>query len=200
MNPFRSQNRPGEPEEPRKEGQAAPGASRQPADPADVDQTAALIGQLEQERAVLAGERDEAREAHRRAIADFQNFQRRAYQNEQQAREQAIRGVLGSVIGVMDHFDMALSQDPAKTTPQQIITGVSMAREELNRALQQHGVALIQPARNDPFDPTRHEAVTQQAADGVDPGHVVMSTRAGYTVNDRVVRPAQVIVAPKMGG
>lgn len=189
MNPFRRK-----PDDPLNPDDAAP----LPQTPGSEgpDETAALIEQMDQQIARLTTERDEAIAAHKHALADFQNYQKRAWQNEQQAREQAIRGVLGSVISVVDHFDMALTQDPSKTTAAAIISGVTMIKEELLGALTQHGVGLIKPAKGDPFDPTRHEAVTQQPDPEVTPGNIVMLTRLGYTVNDRVVRPAQVIVAP----
>ncbi len=196
MMPFRSKNNPDDP-------QRAPGPAGEPSGtppPPDVDETQALIEQLDQQIARLSAERDEALDAHKRALADFQNYQRRASTNEQQAREQAVRGVLGSVMSVVDHFDMALGQDPDKTTAAAIISGVTMIKEELLNALTLHGVGLIKPAPGEPFDPTRHEAVTHQPADGVPAGHVSALLRLGYTVNDRVVRPAQVAVASAAPG
>ncbi len=192
MNPFRSKPKPDQPDP---KGEPSPASE----DGHGVDETAALIEQLDQQVARLTSERDEALDAHKRALADYQNYQRRALQNEQWAREQALRGVLSSVMTVLDHFDMALSQDPAKTTTGSIIQGVSMIKNELLMAVQAHGVGLIRPSRNEVFDPQRHEAIMQQSPAGgspVEPGHIVSTLRIGYTVNDRIVRPAQVSVAP----
>lgn len=174
-----------------------PGAAGgQPGQP-DPDETAALIEQLQNDLARALLDRDEARTAHKQALADFQNFQRRAASNEQQAREQGVRGVLYGVITIVDHFDMALTLDPEKSTAKQVIDGVSLIKHELVQVLQTHGVGVVNPGTNSEFDPTRHEAVMQQAADGVAPGKVVKTLRLGYVLNDRLVRPAQVIVAPK---
>ena len=52
---------------------------------------------------------------------------------------------------MIDHFDMALTQDPAKASAQQIIDGVKVIREELLRSLTRHGVTLIQPQANEEF-------------------------------------------------
>lgn len=165
--------------------------------PIDPDETAALIEQLQSDLAKSSLELSEARAAHKQALADFQNYQRRALINEQQAREQGIRGVLFGVINIVDHFEMALSLDPEKTTAKQVIGGVSMIKDELLQALQAQGMGVIKPAPNGEFDPMRHEAIMQQAAEGVHPGHVVATLRLGYTLNDRVIRPAQVSIAPK---
>ncbi|HEX2836835.1 MAG TPA: nucleotide exchange factor GrpE [Phycisphaerales bacterium] len=135
-----------------------------------------------------------------RVMADFQNFQRRAAQNEQTARQSGVSAVATSVVGVIDHFDMALTQDPAKASAQQIIDGVKVIREELLRSLTRHGVTLIQPQANDEFHPGQHEAIMQQPADGVEPGRIVACFQTGYALQEgdtqRILRPAKVSVAP----
>ncbi|MBY0307749.1 MAG: nucleotide exchange factor GrpE, partial [Phycisphaerales bacterium] len=121
--------------------------------------------------------------------------------NEQVAKTDGASRVAADVVQVIDHFDLALGQDLAKATPQSIVDGMKMIRDELLRVLARHGVALISPRPNDPFTPGRHEAVTQQAAEGVEPGNVVATFQQGYTLAtasgaERVIRPAKVSVAP----
>lgn len=133
---------------------------------------------------------------YQRALADFQNYQRRALANEREARDQATRSVAQSILPVLDHCDLALAQDPAKATAEQMFMGVEAIRAELLKALAAFGITRIEPGRNDDFDPTRHSAVTRQEAPGVEPGHIVSTLQAGYTLGDRTVRPAMVAVAP----
>jgi molecular chaperone GrpE len=64
------------------------------------------------------------------------------------------------------------------------------------RVLELHGVALINPKPNDEFDPNRHSAIMQQAAEGVEPGRVSATYQPGYALGDRVIRSAKVAVAP----
>jgi molecular chaperone GrpE len=132
---------------------------------------------------------------YQRSLADFQNYQRRALANEREAGDQATRAVAQSILPALDHSDLALAQDPSKVTAEQMFKGVEAIRAELLKALSAFGVTRIEPARNDPFDPTRHSAVTHQASPGVQPGRVVSTLQAGYTLGDRVVRPAMVAVA-----
>ncbi len=162
---------------------------------ADPDQTAALIDQLQAEVAHVRQERDIAQAAYKQSLADFANYQRRSLVSEQQAREQAIRRVLESVIPVVDHFEMALSQNPETATTQSVIDGVSMIRDELVRALSSQGVGVIKPAAGEPFDATRHKAILQQVVDGAEPGTIVTTVRIGFVLDNRVVRPAEVIVS-----
>ena len=149
----------------------------------------------------LQAELEEAKSRILRLMADFQNYQRRALQNEQVARAEGVAKVASGVVTVIDHFDLALTQDPAKASVEQILSGVRVIREELVKVLAQYGVSLIVPAKNDVFMPGRHEAVMQQAAEGVEPGHVAAAFQAGYLLttynNERVLRPAKVAVAPQ---
>lgn len=161
-----------------------------------VDETSLLIEELQHQVERLTQERDESRTAHIRAVADHQNYHRRALANELTAKEMGIRGVLQSVMPVIDHFDMALLSDPEKVTAKQVMDGVKMIKEELLRALSSHGAVVINPKRGDDFQPHRHEAIMHQPAEGVEPGHVVMTLRVGFEIDGRLVRPAQVSVAP----
>lgn len=138
----------------------------------------------------------DAEAARLRALADFQNYQRRALANEQEAKVQGRTAVVQSLLTLLDHFDIALSQDHSKATAEQIVGGVKMIRDEFVKVLSMHGVGLINPARGDEFTPGRHEAIMQQAADGVESGRVVSTFQMGYTLGERVVRPAKVAVAP----
>jgi molecular chaperone GrpE len=155
------------------------------------------IGQLEAELADAQGRA-------LRVLADFQNYQRRALQNEVVARQQGVAALATSVVGVLDHFDQALNQGAAAGADQ-VLMGLRVIRDELLKALQQHGVGLINPASNELFVPGRHEAIMQQPAEGVEPGHVVATFQSGYTLagpagsppgSERVLRPAKVSVAP----
>lgn len=148
----------------------------------------------------LRQELAEERSRNLRLMADYQNFQRRAASNEVVARQMGVSSVVSSIATVLDHFDIALSQTSTKTDPQQIIDGVKLIREELVRSLNKHGVHVEAPGMNSLFIPGKHEAIMQQAADGVDPGHVVTTFQAGFILREgeveRVIRPAKVSVAP----
>jgi molecular chaperone GrpE len=150
------------------------------------------------EIARLQAERDEANQKYLRSVADYQNFARRAAASEKEAKLQGITAIVLNVIPVIDHFDLALSQDPSKATAEQIVAGVRVIRDELLKVLQRHGVSMIEPRPDDEFDPTRHQAVMQEDDPGIGPGRIVRTLQAGYALNDRAVRPASVSVKPSM--
>lgn len=150
---------------------------------------------LELDVADLAAKLTEAKMAHQRALADFQNYQRRQYESERRACEGAAAGVVESMVNVLDTFEMARKMDPKKTPPEAMFQGIEMIRFEMLRVLGMRGFGVIEPARGDAFDPNVHEALQQIASDDVEPGCVVELARPGYRMNERVIRPAQVIVA-----
>lgn len=170
------------------------GAPGNPGAPGEADDDAESLAA---EFAQLERERDELVEKYQRALADFRNYQQRALANEREARLSGATGVLHSVIRVLDYFELALGQDPAKATAEQILGGVRLIRDELARAVGAHGVSTIEPQPNDEFDPQRHEAVREQEGDGVAPGNISLTLQSGYAMGDRVLRPAKVAVAPR---
>ncbi len=159
-----------------------------PEEATGLDETQAQIESLRAEIAELNAK-------YLRTLADYHNSQRRAAGNEREARQQGMTGVIQNVLPVLDHFDLALGVDTSKATAEQVVGGVKVIRDELMRVLQSQGVGIISPAPGDEFDPKKHQAVTHQAVRGVPPGRVAATLQAGYTLGDRMIRPAMVSVA-----
>ena len=148
-------------------------------------------GELEKLRAEL----DLAVEARKRALADFANFQRRASENEVRAVREGAARVTRSLLGVLDHFDLALDQDTTQLSVEQLLGGVRIVRDELIKALLSHGVTRVDPEIGEDFDPNRHEAVFRQPSPDIEPNHIVSVLQPGYTIGEMVLRPAKVAVA-----
>ncbi len=140
-------------------------------------------------------ERDDALAARQRALADLVNFQRRAEANEHRAVQTGAARVVRSILAVLDHFDLALDQDPEQLSVEQLIGGVRIVHDDLLKALQSQGVERIEPLIGDEFDPNRHEAVMRQPSDEAAPNTIVSVLSPGYTMGDLVLRPAKVAVA-----
>lgn len=158
---------------------------------------------LQERVSKLEADLAEANSRALRTMADFQNYQKRSYSNEQIAKATGVAGVVQGIVSVIDHFDLALQQDTSKVTAEQIVSGVKVIREELLRVLQQQGLKIINPKPGDEFVPGIHEAIMQQKADGIEPGRVVATFQAGYSLagaaaggGDKVLRPAKVSVSP----
>lgn len=145
----------------------------------------------------MTAHRDEAVAGWQRAVADFRNFQRKATEREAQAVAVAEAGVLRNILDVLDQVQLALGQDLAQVSVDQLADGIRITRDQLLKSMQEHGVEAIEPACGDPFQPGRHEAMLRQEADGLPPNHVVALLQSGYRAGDLVLRPAKVAVSPE---
>ncbi len=141
----------------------------------------------------------EAQERFVRLYADFENFKKRAQRERDEARRAATESVVMRILPVVDTFEMALqaAQMPG-TTVETLKAGVSMIHGQLRGVLGELGVEEVS-AMGQAFDPSLHEAVSQQETADVPEGQVVQQLRKGYRCRERLLRPASVVVARAPG-
>ncbi len=131
-------------------------------------------------------------EKYLRLAADLDNTKKRLAQSYQRQAEQEKERLLGDFLEVADNLDRALANaDPAK--PQALIEGVQAIQRQFQQTLAKHGVREFD-AEGKPFDPEQHEAVSVLHRPDLPPESVVHIIQPGYTIGDRVLRPARVIV------
>lgn len=147
------------------------------------------------ETAALQAQLAEAQERHLRLYADFENFKKRAAREREDVRRATLEGAVGRFLPVLDNFEMAMAAArlPA-TTLETLRAGVEMIHGQLRGALAEFGVEEIDAAGK-AFDPSIHEAVSQQESAEVPEGQVLQQIRKGYRLRDRLLRPASVVVA-----
>jgi len=135
-----------------------------------------------------------------RAVADHENFRKRAAREKDELRKYASSRVLEDLLPVLDNLGlglMAINQPNADVKT--IADGVGMVQTQLKGVLDQHGLKEVNPA-GEAFDAHQHEALSQQPSEEVPEGNVITVVRVGYSLNGRLLRPASVIVssgAPK---
>lgn len=129
-----------------------------------------------------------------RAAADLENFKKRAQKEKEEMQRFGNEKLLKDFLPVFDNFDRAL--DAAKTASDfdSLRKGVEMIRKLFEDTLGRHGVKAFS-AKGLPFDPNRHEAMTAAETSELPPNHVFSEVLRGFTLNDRLVRPALVIVS-----
>ncbi len=135
-----------------------------------------------------------------RLSADFENFKKRAARERDEAVRIGAERVLLRLLPVTDNFDMAMVavNSPQGTSVESLKAGVNMIQAQLRSVLSESGVEEVD-AQGKPFDPTVHEAVSEQESADVPEGHVLQQLRKGYRLKDRLLRPATVVVAKKPG-
>lgn len=163
----------------------------------DADAALPVEAQLEEARSLAEEQRRKA-EAYldlaQRAQADFVNYKRRTTQELEQKIRDANAGLLTQLLPVIDDIQRALDSIPADLAEHPWPQGVALISQKLNHVLQQQGLERI-GGEGDEFDPQIHEAVAYEEHPGYDEGQVASVYRVGYRLHDRVLRPAQVVVA-----
>jgi molecular chaperone GrpE len=129
-----------------------------------------------------------------RAQAELDNYRKRARRELDDAIRYATMPLLRDLLPVLDNFGRAITAAEKSPEGSGLLDGVKMVAQSLESALARHDCKRID-ALGKPFDPAFHEAISQQPSAAHPPMTVVHVAQEGYTLYDRVVRPAQVIVS-----
>lgn len=133
-----------------------------------------------------------------RAVADLENYKKRAAKEKEEVLKFGIEKLLKDFLPVVDNFDRALEHAQKSADFEGFKTGINMTRKMFEDTLAKHGVKSF-PSAGKPFDPNFHEAMQAVESADVPPNHVVSEMVRGYTLNDRLVRPALVTVSKSVG-
>lgn len=128
-----------------------------------------------------------------RMAADLENVRRRSELEIEKALKFGLERFIQSLLPVMDSLEQAL-QSVNKDQNQSTYEGIELTLKLFADALQKQGVEILNP-ESMPFNPEEHEAMSIQEIPGVEPHTVVTVFQKGYKLNNRVIRPARVIVA-----
>jgi len=129
-----------------------------------------------------------------RAMADLENYRKRALKEKEEVQRFGVEKLLKDFLPVYDNFDRALEHARTAADFASLKTGVEMTRKLMEDTLGKHGVKTFS-ARGKPFDPSLHEAMTAAETSEVPPNHVFSEVLKGFTLHDRLVRPALVVVS-----
>ena len=148
--------------------------------------------QLEADMAELRNQLEEANSRHLRLAADFDNYKKRARQEQQDTVQYASAALVERLLPVLDDFHRALEHAPAGVD-EGWLRGVRLTLQKLDEVLASQGVQPIE-AIGAKFDPKVHEAVGSEESEEPE-DTVIAELRRGYRMNDRVLRPALVKLA-----
>ncbi len=126
--------------------------------------------------------------------AEFETYKRNAIKERSEISKYGSERLITDILTVADNFDRALSTKLTPETIEVYAQGVKMTAAELKSVLSRFGVNEIK-CEGLPFDPNVHEALGAEESDTVAEGHILKVFRSAYKLHDRLVRPAQVIVA-----
>ncbi len=133
----------------------------------------------------------EHHDAWLRAKADAENARRRALDDIDKARKFALEKFAGELLTVKDSLEAALATDD-KATVESLKSGVELTLKQLAGVFEKHAVSEIHPL-GEKFDPNRHQAIAMVEGEG-EANTVATVLQKGYLLNERVIRPALVLV------
>jgi molecular chaperone GrpE len=157
--------------------------------PEEVEETD-LIEELEKAQAQAA----EYLDGWQRTQAEFSNYKKRQEAERAQMVMLASATLLRKLLPVADDFERALETMPSDLGHNTWIEGIMLIKHKLDGVFESEGVKPIE-AEEQAFDPRYHEAVTYEEAAGYEDGQIIGELQRGYTLGERVLRPALVRVA-----
>ena len=150
--------------------------------------------------ASLVAENAALRDRHLRALADAENERRRSERQAQDARTYAVTQFARELLPIADNLQRAIEAAEAGAEfgngDAALLEGVKATERMLAAAFERFGVRKV-PAKDAAFDPALHEAVMQLDDPEAAPGTVLQVLEDGYTIHDRLLRPARVAVAKR---
>jgi molecular chaperone GrpE len=156
-------------------------------------ESAAIPEDIEGLRDALEEEKQKAAEYlanWQRAQADFINYKRRTEQERLEFNSYANANLIQHILPVLDDMELAIKAVPRKYTKHEWVEGVRLVERKFKTTLEGQGVKQIK-ALGEAFDPNYHEAMRQ---DRGKEGIIIEEIQKGYLLNDRLLRPARVVV------
>ena len=149
----------------------------------------------------LRKELEQAIEDKKRALAEAENTRRRGIKDLEQSRKYGHLSFAREMLSVVDSLESAVNSSPQnkdKLTDEtkNFIVGVEMTLEQLKQVFNNHNISRIDP-QGDKFDYNVHQAMFEKETDEVEPGVIIEVMQPGWSLHDRLLRPAMVGVSKK---
>ncbi|MGE9293433.1 nucleotide exchange factor GrpE [Ruficoccus sp. ZRK36] len=154
-------------------------------------ETAKLLAELDKAQAQAKDYEDR----YLRSMADLDNFRRRAAREKEESRLLANAVLIEELLPALDNFRLGLAAAGNHPEAAEVAKGFEVVAAQLRQVLNGHGLEVIEPAPGEDFDHNLHEAVSQSPSDEIADNKVLTLVRAGYQLNQRLLRPASVVVS-----
>jgi len=135
-------------------------------------------------------------DSYLRSQAEMENMKKRFQKEKQELVKYGNEILTKQLLPVADNLEKALDHSKDENSLEALREGVDLTLKGLISVLEKAGVEAVQ-AIGEPFDPNFHEAVSEQMDDSAEPGTVLKELQKGYLLNERLIRPAMVIVNKK---
>lgn len=154
------------------------------------DEQSRLLEQLD----TLTAEANSHRDRALRAVAELENYRKRALREKTEGRKYANQDLMETFLPILDNFAMGLQVARQHEAGKAFAEGFAMVLTQVNSWLESNGIVCLDPA-GEAFDPNLHESVAYLEHAEIPDGHVIEVNRVGYSLHDRLLRPAVVVVS-----
>jgi molecular chaperone GrpE len=137
---------------------------------------------------------DEFKDGWQRERAEFSNYRKLVERTQEEERQNRTVEIIKKYLVILDDLERAIKTRPADGPAKEWSNGIELIVRKLQGILDCEGVKRI-PAEKESFDPARHEAISHEESPDHKSGQIIEVVQQGYTIGDRVLRPAQVRVA-----
>jgi molecular chaperone GrpE len=168
-------------------------AAGQPATKGTPD-SATQSNQVEQRLTAERQRVEECMDLLRRTQADFVNYRRQMIKEQSESRIAAQSALLSQLLPVLNDLERTLNKVPPELSNDPWVQGIRLVARRISTLFEQLGIQQV-GTPGEPFDPHQHEAIATEMRSDVPEGTILRVDRPGYLAGERVIRPAQVVVA-----
>ena len=129
-----------------------------------------------------------------RSIADLENFRKRSAREKADSIRFGNQRLIEDLLPVIDNFGMGMAASE-QDAGSMIYMGMQMVQKQLDGFLEAQGVKEVQLQPGEAFDPKQHDAMSQEVSEEFEEGQIIRIMRKGYMMGERLIRPANVVVA-----
>jgi molecular chaperone GrpE len=156
-------------------------------DTTDSDDTESLLAQKEEEL-------KECEDKVLRLAAELDNFKKRIEREKDEHMKYALEAFAKDLLPFLDNLERAIDAAKESGDADKLIEGIELSLSGYFKVMEKFGLKVFD-SEGQPFDPEKHEALTVEATDDFEHNTVIKELLRGYTLHDRILRPAMVVVA-----
>jgi len=138
---------------------------------------------------------NELNEQYLRLAAEFENYKKRVTKEKADLISYGIEELIKSLLGVLDNLERAVEHSESNKGSEPIIEGIKLVQKQFLDCLEKFGAKSIEVRKGDEFDPNLHQAVEREKSNEVKAGFILSEMLKGYTLKERLLRPALVSVS-----
>ncbi|MFA9408006.1 MAG: nucleotide exchange factor GrpE [Candidatus Dadabacteria bacterium] len=161
----------------------------------NVEEIEDIAKDIEDTEAEIENELEELNQQYLRLAADFENYKRRVTKERADSIAYGNEELIKEMLNVLDNLQRALEHTEQQDDAKPVIDGVKLVQKQFVSALEKFGVQPIDASKGKEFDPMLHQAIEHAESDEIAPGLVLSEMLPGYTLKERLLRPALVVVS-----